>query len=181
MGLRPIHTLPLVGYFPKRVTAPPPWLLEIGVREVASVSECVSSGPNDWVQMWKHNALGFFDSPDSAWSVVTPDERSEFRLYAYGLYPSDFSSGVERPFEWASTDVTPLDASFESAGYDVVSRTGGSSFECSPLSCNYMAEEIETNAYCLRRELEEALALARTAESRRCEPGPYFVLQVWRQ
>ena len=176
-----MRALPLVGYFPKRVMAPPPWLLEIGVREVASVSECISSGPDDWVQAWKHNALGFFDNPDLAWSVVSPDERSEFRLYAYGLYSSNFSDGLERPYEWALTDVTPLDASFESAGYDVVSRTGGGSFECSPLSCNHMAKEIETNAYCLLREFGEALTLALTAESRRCEPGPYFVLQVWRQ
>ena len=96
------------------------------------------------------------------------------------MYPSDFSDGVERPLEATPIDVNPLDASFESVGYDVVSRSGTSFFECSPLSCNYLAKEIDTNSYCLVRELDDALALALSAESR-WEPGPYYVLEVWRQ
>ena len=176
-----MRTLIPVGYFPKRVTDPPPWLLELGIEEVASVSGCISSGPDDWIQAWRHNAWGFFDNSELAWSVVPPDGRSQFRLYAYRLYPSAFVDGVERPLEATADDVNPLDASFESVGYDVVSRSGNTFFECAPLSCNYLAKEIETNSYCLVRELDDALALALSAESRRCEPGPYYVLEVWRQ
>ncbi|MDH4351657.1 MAG: hypothetical protein OEY20_15925 [Gemmatimonadota bacterium] len=176
-----MRPLTLVGYFPKRQTQPPPWLLEMGIQEVASVSACVAPGPDDWAQAWRHNAWGFFDGPDVAWSVVPEDQRATFRLYAYALYPSEFADGVERPSEVVATGVTPLDSAFAAVGYDVVSRSTSSFFECSPLSCNYLAGEIDTNEYCLVRELEEAVALARRVELRRCEPGPYYVLQVWRR
>jgi hypothetical protein len=63
-------------------------------------------------------------------------------------------------------------------GYDVVSRSLGSNFECSPLSCNSAAEEIEVNGYCLIDRLEAAVEAARTFSSGNWEPGPYYVLEV---
>lgn len=174
-------TLSLAGYFPKRVVSPPSWMRRLGIEEVASVSGCIAPGPDNWVGAWRHNGWGFFDGPDVAWSVVPQDQRSTFRLYAYAVYPAEFVNGEERRREIVATGVRPLDPSFAHVGYDVVSRSGDSFFGCSPLSCNYLAKEIDTNAYCLIREVQDAVALARTAERRRCEPGPYYVIRVWRQ
>ena len=68
-------------------------------------------------------------------------------------------------------------------GYDVVSRSCGSSFECSPLSCNGAAERVEVNEYCLVDDPAEPFRLAalfsRLEEG--YEPGPYFVVEVWRR
>jgi hypothetical protein len=65
----------------------------------------------------------------------------------------------------------------------VVSRSCGSSFECSPLSCNGAAERVEVNEYCLVDDPAEAFRLAalfsRLEEG--YEPGPYFVVEVWRR
>lgn len=71
--------------------------------------------------------------------------------------------------------------SFEALGCDVVSRSTGSFFECSPLSCNRLATDRPVNTYCLLDRLEDALGLARRCEPAGCEPGPYHVLRVWRE
>ncbi len=83
----------------------------------------------------------------------------------------------------------PLDGSFINLGYDLVSRechtlvspTCGGQFGHSPLSCNHLAESVPTNRYCLLDTAEEAFALAPTLESSGCEPGPYHIVEVWRQ
>lgn len=155
-------------------------MAKLGIREVASVSECISSGPDDWVQAWKHNPWGFFDSPELAWSVVPKIHRASFRLYAYRVHALD-ALGNERPVRASDADVHALPESFEPVGYDFVSRSGGGHFECSPLSCNHLAEELETNPYCLLEDRDLAIELALGADSLRCEPGPYYVLEVFRE
>jgi hypothetical protein len=83
--------------------------------------------------------------------------------------------------EFDAPEVTSISREYELVGFDVVSRSAGSYFECSPLSCNMLAEEIETNGYCLFSRLDDARELARSADEKGCEPGPYHVLQVWRE
>jgi len=171
-----------IGYFPKRTARRPHWLEAPGVAEVCSVSSCVSSGPDDWVQRWQHNALWVYDSPALAWSAVPRDARDEFDLYAYRLYPVEWVAGVPRPLAIpALPALEPLDASFECLGCDVVSRSAGTSFECSPLSCNSMAREHPVNRYCLLDDPATAFRLAGEFEGGGGEPGPYCVVEVWRQ
>lgn len=171
---------PLVGYFPKSSVVPPPWMAELGIREVASVSQCISGGPEGWMQAWKHNPWGFFDSPDLAWSVVPKHDRADFQLYAYRAHALDLL-GNERPVRASDGDVQGLPESFVPIGYDVVSRSSGGFFECSPLSCNHLAQEIATNAYCLIEARDQATDLALRADTLQCEPGPYYVLEVFRE
>ena len=171
----------LLGYFPKQRYPPPPWMVEQGISEIASVSLCIAEGPDGWLEQWKHNEWGFFRDPDTAWSVVPQEERSDFRLHAYSLYPAEFWEGEEGRVELPDLGVAPLDAGFQSVGWDVASRSAGQHLECSPLSCNLLAEELEANAFCLFSDLAVARAFALKADDFRCEPGPYFVVEVWRR
>jgi len=172
----------LIGYFPKRTRQRPDWLEAAGVDEVCSVSTCVSSGPGDWIQRWRHNALWVYDSPALAWSVVPESARGEFDLYAYRMYPVEWAAGARRPLAMPPLPgLEPLDASFARLGHDVVSRSAGTSFECSPLSCNSMAREHPVNRHCLIEDAATAFRLAGEFESGSGEPGPYCVIEVWRQ
>ena len=170
----------LIGYFAK-TTAPAEDLARIGVREICSVSECRSAGLRDRVQAWAHNDWGYYDTPDLAWSVVPSDARGDFELYAYELFPFKVESGLRVDTRVVADGVAPLSADFVRLGFDVVSRSVSSFFECSPLSCNSWALEVGANAFCLVEEADEAMRLALVAERSRCESGDYHVLAVWRQ
>ena len=132
----------LIGYFPKRTMQRPDWLKVAGVDEVCGVSTCVSNAPEGWVDPWRHNETWVYDTPDLAWSVAPDDARGSFDLYAYQMFPVRFTQGLQQPFEIPPLQVESLPSSFERLGFDVVSRTCGSSFECSPLSCNHMAQHV---------------------------------------
>ena len=171
----------LLGYFPKQLCSPPDRLKVRGIAEIASVSLCISGGPEGWDEAWNHNEWGFFANPHVAWSAVPDGGQADYWLYAYALYPIEYCEGAEEPMEFDGPEVTAVGSEYEFLGYDVVSRSGGSFFECSPLSCNMLAEEIETNRYCLFSDLSAARELALSADEDGCEPGPYHVLQVWRK
>jgi len=77
-------------------------------------------------------------------------------------------------------ETAPLPASFGRLGFDVVSRHSDATFECSPLSCNYMAREIPVNRYCLIETEAEAFQVARDFSRSEPEPGSYCLVEVWR-
>ncbi len=172
----------LIGYFPKHVIPRPDWLKAESVKEVCSVSECVSPGPEGWIDRWCHNDLWVFDDERAAWAVVPGGPSNpDFRLLAYRLFPLEFTGGESQPFPISPLSVQPLPVSYRRLGYDVVSRSCGNAFECSPLSCNGAAEHHGVNEHCLVDDLEEALRLgalfSRAEEG--YEPGPYFIVEVW--
>ena len=169
----------LIGYFPKRRTRRPEWLSASQVEEVASVSPCFAKPPDGWIEQWRHNDLWVYDSPELAWSVVPAQQRAEFELYAYRMFPLQIDDTTEESFDIPRLTVTPMNTAFAPLGYDIVCRTAGTSFECSPLSCNRMAEHIATNKYCLLQDFETALNTAKALEGAQCEPGPYFIVEVW--
>jgi hypothetical protein len=128
---------------------------------------------------WIHNDWGFFNSPADARSVV-PSGRDEFSIFAYQLLPVRFDQGESQPFTITDLPVEPLAPDFVSLGLDIVSRSDAAYFECSPLSCNGMANQVEVNRFCLVDSIDEAIALAARFSRREAEPGPYYVLKVWR-
>lgn len=170
-----------IGYFPKRRMPRGEILQDRRIIEICSVSECMARGPQDWVGAWRHNDWGYYDDPETAWSVVPEGERDDFVLYAYELFPVRYASGKPRALEVEAPGVRPIDPSFEPLGYDPVSRGKSSFFECSPLSCNGWADEVGANAHCLVDDPAEAHRLAAIAEAGGYEPGDYHVLRVWRQ
>lgn len=122
-----------------------------------------------------------YDTPELAWSVVPDAARADFHVYGYRLFPVQFDEEHRTPFAIPTVDATPLPASFERLGLDIVSRSCGTSYECSPLSCNHMAEHVAANRYCLVGDVDVAFRLAAGFEASGCEPGPYHVLEVWRK
>jgi hypothetical protein len=170
----------LIGYFPKRTAHRPEWLQAAPIDEVCSVSECISEGPEGWIDAWKHNACWVYDTPELAASVV-PEGEEGFEVYAYRQVPVCVADGEVRDEPPAEVDAAPLTDEFEWLGYDAVSRSISPMFECSPLSCCGAAESMPVNRHCLFETLEQALAGAREFSSGPWEPGPYLVVEVYRR
>jgi hypothetical protein len=166
------------GYFPKRIALRDDWLKAPNVREIWSVSDCISKGPRDWVDKWVHNDVGLFDTRDLAMSVLPEGEASAFTIVGYRVWDRMFDQGHEVAL-WA--DLPALqgpDADFVTVGFDAVARSQNASFEHSPLSCNGGAATFPTNEACLFRTLDEALEGAKVFSKGHWEPGPYWVVEV---
>jgi len=179
----PYRDLPasvFVGFFPKITMAAPLELSAFGVEDVASVSECMSRGPEGWIDQWKHNVYGFYDSEDLAVSVIPIEDSPRYDLYAYELFPVAYVESLE-PIEVAAAP-GPRSYDYELLGYDMVSRSVASFFECSPLSCNMAAAQFAVNAHCLITNRHDAYAaFQRIGEpSSGYEPGPYYLFAVYR-
>ena len=171
------------GYMAKRVVARPDWLPAERVSSIYSVSGCVSHDFTDYIGFWKHNAYWLFDSPDIISDIAREDniELAGTMLFFYEVYKLQFNSG-----EWTSFDP---EASFGTnvsvpeakvlEGYDVVTFYVQTSPECSPLSCNSLASEVETNARCLLHSFEQARTLLENGTFNDSEPGPYRIFAVY--
>ena len=166
-----------LGFCAKRkITAP----FSGQVRQIASVSECLSKRPADWVKRWDFNRATCWNTETAAWACVPAQSKPDFRLFAYrvvtsrpldDLFPTDLPALPQEP------ELLPYDR----IGYDIVERNsamGMLGFGCSPLSCNGMAEDIPVNEFCLLDNLESALAAAQRFDIEQPEPGPYLVIEV---
>ncbi len=174
----------LVGYFPKITHPGTDWLGNESVLEICSVSHCISEGPDDWINQWKHNELGFYDSEEIAYQMIE-ENSSAFHLYAYKMYPCSCLQGETKAIlipHAISSNVADLSAHYEFLGYDIVTKSTTSFFECSPLSCNSAATEYPVNRYCLVSTKEVAhQVLSEICEKGNYEPGPYFLFEVYRK
>lgn len=170
-----------VGYLAKIIEPRPEWLKAPAVDDICSVSECISKAPANRWQAWKHNEYGFYESQDDAWSVIA----SEARRYDMFAFEALCFRGLDGRIDSAKLACVagqiPVD--FEFLGFDIVTRSGDASMECSPLSCNRVAESIATNSHCLIASEElaiEALQMI-SAPGFGAEPGPYYLFKVYRQ
>ncbi len=169
----------LIGYFPKRRQPVPDWFQNATIRQICSVSECIVPGPTDWIAKWRHNALFLFDSPTLARSVLRAEELDDFDVFEYRAFPFRFDRHVRTP--WDLSVVAPEQLAHDCLtilGYDLVSRSTDSAFECSPLSCNAMADEWTTNEFCLIDDAATAIDYADRLCDAKAEPGPYCVIRV---
>ncbi len=191
-------TWKLVGYFPKRRTTRSHWAsrypdnpdacfpCSAPVEEICSVSTCIARGPEGWRAAQKQNFYDVFDDVELAWSVVPMEARALFELFAYRLSPVQFEEGREEIVEeWYEHTVEPMPPSFVRLGWDAVQ--GGGLHGCSPLSCNNEVGQVgidpdmpEVNRYCLAPTEREGMALALRFSISKPEPGPYRVVEVWR-
>jgi hypothetical protein len=113
--------------------------------------------------------------------VVPEGERARHRLFAYRVGLTRFLKGepeVVVPSE--TVRPSPIPASFVSLGFDAVSKSmdGVLGFECSPLSCNAMANELPVNAHCLFPSEKAATSGAEAFSRSEPEPGAYYVVEV---
>jgi len=171
--------LQLAGYFPKTTAIPDGYSLPDNIREICTISMCANA-PDNWIDKWRHNDLGFYNTRADAQAILPP-HADAFVLFAYRILPVRFSKEGVEPIDLPELDVEPLDQTFASIGFDAISKSSSSFFECSPLSCNYLAREIPVNRYCLVDSLQEAVALAKRFAVEEPEPGPYYVFEVLRQ
>lgn len=182
--LKDIPTPILIGYLPKKTPSRNAWFDGSVVQEVCSVSDCMSKRPDDWIDHWKHNAWGLYDSESLAWEIVGNDRK--YDLYALRLFPVVFDGPEILPITIVSSANENL-AGYDLLGYDPVGRLDGAMmvFDHSPLSCNQGFQEYQVNRYCLIDERVEAWRItkeiARAAkEHGSWEPGPYCLCEVYR-
>ena len=174
------------GYMAKKVEQAPDWLNTAIVDDIYSVSACISDDFADYINYWQHNGYWLFDNPEVIRQVAKHNalKLNDTTLFYYEVYDYQFNDSAKT---WESFDPEPsfaLDVekplSAQLEGFDVVSFSGGTSPECSPLSCNNLAREIRTNSHCLLSSLEEARGLLEKGYFVKCEPGPYRIFAVFR-
>jgi len=167
----------------KRVVARPDWLTAGRVVSIYSVSACVSENFADYITFWRHNGYWLFNSPESIIQIASANkiDLAGTVLFFYEVHELQFDSGQWTRFDPEpsfTTDVRIPEAGvFE--GFDVVTFTVQTSPECSPLSCNSLASEIETNSRCLLPSFEQARELLEGGMFNDSEPGPYRIFAVY--
>ena len=169
------------GFFVKRIEGKPDNMRAPGVIEICSVSGCLSSPPKKWIESWRHNDFGWFNHIADALSVVPAGDESRYRLFAYRLYPEVFTAQGRVPIRVPeNVRPEPIPAGFRRLGFDSASKSMERvlGFECSPLSCNLMATEINANQFCLFADLDRAIAGAERFAAEQPEPGDYYVVEV---
>jgi hypothetical protein len=174
-----------IGYMAKRVCVGPEWLEAERVADIYSVSSHVSEDFGDWIDCWKHNGYWFFDSPEIIRQVARECcfSLEGTSLFFYEAHEMEFDAGENRwkafmPEPSSPTHVVlPTEKALE--GYDLVTFSLGNGAECSPLSCNSLATEVETNQHCLLDRFERARQLLEEGKFNNAEPGPYRILAVY--
>ena len=173
------------GYMAKRVVRRPDWIKAPKVDDVYSVSGCVSEYFADYIKYWRHNGYWFFDSPEIIKSLAREHaiDLGDCRFFYYEVFEEEFNDDKERwelfrPDEGFKTSVV-IPARKHLEGYDVVTFSVHTSPECSPLSCNSIAETIETNRHCLFASFDEAKAHVEGHDFDDSEPGPFRIFAVY--
>jgi len=182
-AVRIAGTMIPAGYMAKRVVARPDWLPAERVSSIYSVSGCVSENFADYINFWKHNGYWLFNSPHVITDVARENniDLADTKLFFYEVHELQFNSGEWAPFEPEpsfGTNVSVPEAKVLE-GYDVVTFYVQTSPECSPLSCNSLAAEVETNPRCLLQSFEQARTLLENGTFNDSEPGPYRIFAVY--
>ena len=174
-----------VGYMAKHVSRRPDWLKADRVADIYSVSNCVSNEFADYINFWKHNGYWFFDSTEIIREVAKEHSLglTDTSLFYYEVYELEFdeNKGFWDPFasdpSFKTQVVEPMTKHLE--GYDVVTFYVNTTPECSPLSCNSLAEEIETNEHCLLSSFDLAKRMLEQGAFKNTEPGPFRIFAVY--
>jgi hypothetical protein len=174
-----------LGYLYKRITPRPDWLKAQRVSDIYSLSACISQNFADYINYWKHNGFWLFDSPRVIEDLAAEHAISleGTRLFYYEGYEREFDAErkVWTPYEpeaaFRINVMAPLSRTLE--GFDVACFSVHTSPECSPLSCNGLAETLPTNAHCLFRTFEDAERAIESGQFERSEPSPYRIIAVY--
>ena len=166
------------------------WFQSNSVKDVYSVSGCISGDFTDYINYWKHNRFWFFDTSVIIEEIAANEslDLSDMTLLYYEVYEEEYNDKTDywQPlapesfceFPQPTNVILPKKKKLE--GFDVVSYSTSSCHECSPLSCNGLHEEISVNRHCLFETFNEARnALDRgTFSYPHCEPGTYRIIAV---
>jgi hypothetical protein len=170
------------GYMAKRVSLKPDWLKAAQVVDIFSVSGCVSKDFADYIGYWKHNGYWLFDSPEIIRSVAREHsiDLEGTSLFYYEVHEREFDGEGWHAFETENSFPTNVIPPFrmQLEGFDVVTFSARTSPECSPLSCNSLADEVGTNEHCLLTSFEKAERALNEGLFENSEPGPYRIFSV---
>lgn len=173
-----------LGYMAKRIVTKPDGFDAPNVQAIYAVSNCLSADFCDFVQHWQHNGYWFFDSPRLIAKVCQAEGLviSDFTLLYYAGHELQYDAMAKQwvaytPDKDFKTAVVPP-SSAEPLGFDIVTYSCQTQPECSPLSCNVMAEEVAVNEFCLLSSLDEAKALLEAGACDNAEPGPFRVVAI---
>jgi hypothetical protein len=175
-----------IGYMAKRIPQKPEWLKAPTVTNVYSVSGCVNDDFGDYGDDWKRNGWGFFDSPDCIQKLSREHsiELQDMQLFYYEAFELQFDEDEWRAFSPSDASYSDTDGIIAPSykrldGYDVVTVLYAHGPECSPLSCNSLAEVVPTNSHCLFNTLEEAQTGLNSGQFAECEPGALRIFAVF--
>jgi hypothetical protein len=170
------------GYMAKYVSKKPDWLKAAQVVDIFSVSSCVSKDFADYIKYWKHNGYWLFDSPEVIQSVARGNsiDLEDTSLFYFEVYEMEFDGEGWHAFETENSFPTNVIPPFQMQleGFDVVTFSVGTSPECSPLSCNMVADEVDTNEHCLLTSFEKAERALNEGVFENSEPGPFRIFSV---
>lgn len=168
------------GYMAKHVSQKPEHLKTTEVKDIYSVSACISEDFTDYISYWKHNGYWLFDAPEGILAVARENsiDVADTSLFYYEVYELEFDGKNWNAYapNFAVNVTQPARKKLE--GFDVVTFFAKSSPECSPLSCNSLAERVPTNSHCLLANFEEAESLLNSGAFNNSEPGPYRIFSV---
>ncbi len=174
-----------VGYMYKTVMEKPDWLETDQVTDIYSVSSCVSEDFDGWINYWKHNGYWFFNSPSIIEEIACEHsiDLTAMKLFFYTVYELQWNIEAKKweifaPEESFETNVLQPKKAI-SHGFDVVSFLNQNDAECSPLSCNHMAQEMKVTSHCLFSNFIEAKESLESGKFDKCEPGPYRIFEVY--
>jgi hypothetical protein len=159
------------------------WLTRPHVQDIYSVSGCISDNFADYIKHWKHNGYWFFDSPEIIRTVAqqASADLQATSLFYYEVHDLEFEDAGWQP--WSPEPSLPtkvvIPKNRQLEGFDVVTFWARNSPECSPLSCNGLAEELPVNEHCLFATFEQAEASLNSGAFKDAEPGPYRIFAVY--
>ena len=174
-----------LGYMLKTVEGMPEKLAIPGVELVYSLSSHISENFADYIPEWKHNGWGLFDSPAAVMETAARKgvALDGLTLFYYEAFASEYDEDDKTWYPIAPkpefrTAVT-VPAAKTLHGYDVVAYTSGWFPECSPLSCNAVAKDVQTNRFCLLDDIDAARADLEAGVFDNSEPGPFRLVAVY--
>ena len=173
-----------IGYMAKRVAQRPEWLQVPGVKDIFSVSSCISNDFMDYIEFWRHNGYWFFDHPNIIRELSQENgiDLSRLTFFYYEAYEREFDEQRKQWLDFQPSDLTiniipPTKKEFQ--GYDVVTFSTETNPGCSPLSCNHLATEMKTNSHCLLESFEETKQSLQSGKFDNSEPGPFRIIAVY--
>lgn len=174
-----------VGYMLKKVASRPDWIKSDVAEDIYSLSSHVSDNFADYINYWKHNGYWLFDSPKIMKDIAADKglDLSAMTLFYYEVFGEEFDdashkwSAFEPEKSFPTNVVKPVGARLE--GFDVATFFMHTNPECSPLSCNSLAETVTVNRHCLFDSFEQAKEALEVGRFDNTEPGPYRIFAVY--
>ena len=152
--------------------------------DVYAVSGCISGCFADYIPYWRHNGYWLFDSLETIQALAAESaiDLSGLTLFYYEVFELQYEEASGRWLPFAPEPSLPTQVraprAMQLEGYDVVTFSAQTSPECSPLSCNSLAERVAVNRHCLFDAFEDARQSIEAGVFQGSEPGPFRIFAV---